>query len=163
MRRFVASALAAAAIGLIGIAPAWPQRLPVPVPIPTPIPTPTPTPPPTPTPTPTDSAPSTATRLMTPLAFYVAGGIVCSAVSPIIGTIILGREMTGAEVGRSTLNCFLGPVGWVIGPMLFPDIPVAGNTPPPRRPPARTAQTPRGGRGITIPPPGETRFVPDEV
>jgi subtilisin family serine protease len=106
---------------------------------------------------------TTGTRLLTPLAFYAAGGIVCSAVSPMIGTVILGREMTGAEVGRSTLNCFLGPVGWVVGPMLFPDVPLVSNTPPPRGPPSRTAQPSRGSRSINIPPPGETRFVPDEV
>ena len=106
---------------------------------------------------------TTGTSLLTPLAFYAAGGIVCSAVSPMIGTVILGREMTGAEVGRSTLNCFLGPVGWVVGPMLFPDVPLVTNTPPPRGPPSRTAQPSRGGRSINIPPPGETRFVPDEV
>ena len=106
---------------------------------------------------------TTGTRLLTPLAFYAAGGIVCSAVSPMIGTVILGREMTGAEVGRSTLNCFLGPVGWVVGPMLFPDVPVVTKAQPPRGPPSRTAQPSRGSRSINIPPPGETRFVPDEV
>jgi hypothetical protein len=25
------------------------------------------------------------------------------------------------EVDRMTLSCFLGPLGWVLGPALFPD------------------------------------------
>jgi subtilisin family serine protease len=141
MRRTVAIAVIAVAIGLASLTPALSQGA-----------GPGPTPP-----------QITTTRVFTPLAFYAAGGIVCAAVSPMIGTVLLGREMTGPEVGRSTLNCFLGPIGWVIGPALFPDIPVATNTPPPRQPPARTAQPSRGGRTINIPPPGEPRLVPDEV
>jgi subtilisin family serine protease len=106
---------------------------------------------------------ATTTRVITPLGWYVMGGIACAAVSPMIGTVVLGREMTAAEVGRSTLNCFLGPVGWIVGPALFPDAPVVSNAPPPR-PPGRGTTTPSGrGGGITIPPPGETRFVPSEV
>lgn len=101
--------------------------------------------------------------LITPLGWYAMGGIACAAISPMIGTVVLGREMTAAEVGRSTLNCFLGPIGWIIGPSLFPDVPVAANTPPTRPPPPRNARPSRGGRNISIPPPGETRFVPNEV
>jgi subtilisin family serine protease len=78
-------------------------------------------------------------------------------VSPILGTIILRREMTGAEVGRSTFNCFLGPVGWILGPALFPDGITAVN-PPPRR-----GVGPARGHNISIPPRGETRFVRNEV
>ncbi len=113
-----------------------------------------------------NTPPPVTTRTITPLGWYVMGGVACSAATPIIGTIILGREMTAAEVGRSTLGCFLGPVGWVIGPMLFPDVVVttATGTPP------RGPQTPRsarqpGGRGntISIPPPGEVRFVRNEI
>ena len=145
MRRILAIAVVAIAIGLGGLAPAWAQfrgggggggNTPF--------------------------VPST-TRLITPLGWYAMGGIACAAISPMIGTVVLGREMTAAEVGRSTLNCFLGPIGWIIGPSLFPDIPVAGNTPPPRPPSSRNATPSRGGRNIGIPPPGETRFVPDEV
>jgi len=146
MRRLLAKAMVAFALALGFATPGWSQA------------------PPPPPPVTTTTTSITTTRVLTPLAWYAAGGIVCAAVSPMVGTVLLGREMTGPEVGRSTLNCFLGPVGWVVGPMLFPDIPVATNTPPPpRQPPARTTQPPRGGRGISIPPPGETRFVPDEV
>lgn len=99
---------------------------------------------------------------ITPLGWYVMGGIMCSAAVPIAGTIILGREMTAAEVGRSTLGCFLGPVGWVLGPVLFPDVVPAATTPPHGpQPPRGTRQA--GSRNISIPPPGEMRFVRDEV
>jgi len=147
MRRLVAKAMLALALALGCATPGLAQA------------------PPPPPPVTTTTTSVTTTHVLTPLAWYAAGGLVCAAVSPMIGTAILGREMTGPEVGRSTLNCFLGPVGWAVGPMLFPDIPVATNTPPPRGPPARTAQSQssRGGRSINVPPPGETRFVPDEV
>ncbi len=95
---------------------------------------------------------------VTPLGFYVGGGLICSAVAPMVGTAILGREMTAAEVGRSTLGCFLGPVGWWLGPVLFPDMVVAGRT----RPHANPLRQGRG-RNVNPPPPGETRFVPNEV
>ena len=96
---------------------------------------------------------------MTPLSMYVAGGMVCSAVSPMVGTIILGREMTLPEVYRSTMNCFLGPVGWVLGPYLFPDVVALPGTPktaPGARPPSQ-------GRNISLPPPGEIHFVRNEI
>jgi subtilisin family serine protease len=115
---------------------------------------------PGPTPTPTRTIPTT-TSSIPPLGIYVMGGIACSAASPIIGTILLGREMTAAEVGRSTLGCFLGPVGWVLGPMLFPDVPV---TTPPRGPAQPRGTQQAGGRNsVSIPPAGEVRFVRNEV
>lgn len=115
-----------------------------------------------PTPTPTPEIVTRATQL-TPLSIYVISSIGCAAASPIIGTMLLGREMTAAEVGRSTMNCALGPVGWVIGPMLFPDVPVVTATPPqgPRTP--RGAGQSGGRSGFSIPPPGEIRFVRNEV
>ena len=112
-------------------------------------------PPPTPTP-----AVTVSRAAITPLGIYALGGIGCAAASPIIGTIVLKRELTGTEVRRSTLNCFLGPVGWVVGPVLFPGEAVAVE--PPRTPTRRGAGKARG-RNIAIPPPGETRFVPDEI
>jgi subtilisin family serine protease len=105
---------------------------------------------------------------ITPLGGYLMGGIACAAVAPMIGTVILGREMTASEVGQSTLGCFLGPIGWLLAPTLFP--PEAGtvgngnnaNKPPPRKP--RSPRTHIGqARNINVPPLGETRFVPDEV
>lgn len=111
-------------------------------------------------PTPTRTIPTT-TASVPPLGIYVMGGIACSAASPIIGTMLLGREMTAAEVGRSTLGCFLGPVGWVLGPMMFPDVVV---TTPPRGPvPPRGTQQAGGRNNVSIPPAGEIRFVRNEV
>lgn len=95
---------------------------------------------------------------MTPLAGYVAGGIACSAVSPMIGTAILGREMTLPEVYRSTLNCFAGPVGWVLGPYLFPDSMIATQ----QANPARSVGQARG-RNIRLPPVGEIHFLRNEI
>jgi hypothetical protein len=94
---------------------------------------------------------------ITPLGWYAMGSVFCAAAAPIIGTAVLGREMTANEVGRSTLTCFLGPVGWWLAGELFP-VRVSARNPPPRRI-VRHAR----GRNISIPPPGETRFVRNEV
>src|SRR5450631_2194709 len=99
-----------------------------------------------------------ATRVVpTPLAWYGIGSIACAAVSPMIATVVLGRELTASEGGRMALSCFLGPVGWLLGPVLFPD-PIVTTIPPPQNlpPPPGTRQA--RGRHIDIPPPGETRF-----
>src|ERR1700693_4091025 len=57
----------------------------------------------------------------TPLGWYGIGSVACAAVSPMIATVVLGRELTATEGGRMALSCFLGPVGWLLGPQLFPD------------------------------------------
>jgi subtilisin family serine protease len=108
----------------------------------------------TPPPTPTHVIP-------TPLGWYVMGGIACAAVSPIIATVVLGRELTATEGGRMALSCFLGPVGWLLGPVLFPDPTVTPNPPPQNPPPGGTRKA--RGRHIDIPPRGVTSFVPNEV
>jgi subtilisin family serine protease len=146
MRRRLAAFIVGVAIGVAGLSPAAAQVAPPPVVVP-----------------PGSRGLPPPPSLITPLGWYAMGGIACAAISPMIGTVVLGREMTAAEVGRSTLNCFLGPIGWIIGPSLFPDVPAAANTPPIRTPPPRSAPPSRGGRNISIPPPGETRFVPNEV
>src|ERR1039458_10245482 len=79
---------------------------------------------------PNPNVPITSRCPLTPLGWYGFGSIACAAVSPMIGTIVLGREMTLSEVNRMALSCFLGPVGWLLGPLLFPD-PVVTATPPP--------------------------------
>src|ERR1017187_6669107 len=96
--------------------------------------------------------------VITPLGWYAMGGIACAAVSPMIGTLVLGRELTVTEVDRMALSCFLGPVGWLLGPVLFP-APIATLTPPPQNlpPPHGTRQA--RGRHIDIPPRGVTSFV----
>ena len=95
--------------------------------------------------------------------WYGVGSIGCAAVSPMIGTLMLNRELTIPEVDRMTLNCFLGPVGWLLGPVLFPDVVVTAiPPPPPENPPPRGTRQVRG-RHIDIPPRGVTAFVPNEV
>jgi hypothetical protein len=120
------------------------------------------TPPPavTPTPNATPNTVVTTTRPIPPLIWYGFGAIGCAAVSPMIGTVVLGREMTLTEVGRMSLSCFLGPVGWVLGPVIFPN-PVVTPTLPPQNP----SQGPRqaNNRHIDIPRRGVTSFVPNEI
>src|ERR1700704_3469669 len=55
-----------------------------------------------------------------PLGWYAIGSIACAAISPMIGTVMLGRELTIGEAYHSTLGCMLGPVGWLIADSLFP-------------------------------------------
>ena len=93
----------------------------------------------------------------TPLVWYGIGSIACAAVAPMIATVVLGRELTATEGGRMALSCFLGPVGWLLGPVLFPD-PIVMMIPPPQNlPPRGTRQA--HGRHIDIPPRGVTSFV----
>jgi hypothetical protein len=42
--------------------------------------------------------------VITPLGWYAMGGIACAAVSPMIGTLVLGRELTVTEVDRMALS-----------------------------------------------------------
>jgi hypothetical protein len=102
----------------------------------------------------------------TPLGGYVFGSVFVAAAAPIIGTIVLGRELTPSEVWHSTLTAFLGPVGWVVADQLYP-------------PGTAVSITTQGGRGrggtatsganntynnnISVPPPGAADFVPDEI
>src|ERR1039458_2453900 len=93
----------------------------------------------------------------TPLVWYGIGSIACAAVSPMIGTLVLGRELTVTEVDRMVLSCFLGPVGWLLRPVPV-HAPIVTTTPPPQNPPPHGTRQARG-RHIDIPPRGETRFV----
>jgi hypothetical protein len=97
-----------------------------------------------------------------PFGWYVGGSIVCAAAAPIIGTIVLNREMTANEVYRSTLTCFLGPAGWLLANALLPPETIGTGQPRgPRHPPRHARQA--SGRNISIPPAGATNFVLDEV
>src|SRR5512139_1184764 len=51
---------------------------------------------------------------ITPLGWFVIGSVGCMAVSPMIATAILGRELTLNEAYRSTFGCVLGPAGWLL-------------------------------------------------
>ena len=111
-------------------------------------------------PPPPPNIPVTTTRPIPPLVWYGFGAIGCAAVSPIIGTVILGRELTQTEVGRMSLTCFLGPLGWVLGPVIFPDPVVTLPTPPQNPPPRGPRQA--NNRHIDIPGRG-VAFVPNEI
>jgi len=101
------------------------------------------------------------TRPLTPLAWYGVGSVACAVASPMIGTLVAGRELTVTEVDRMALSCFLGPIGWVLGPVLFPE-PVVTLNPPSGNPPPHGPR-PTRARHLDIPGRGETAFVPDEV
>jgi subtilisin family serine protease len=101
---------------------------------------------------------------ITPLGWFVIGSVGCAAVSPMIGTVILGRELTLNEAYRSTLGCFLGPIGWLLADALVPptittQIQTQTQT---SKPPPRQQRTGRG-RNFKIPPQGETRFIGNEI
>jgi hypothetical protein len=103
---------------------------------------------------------------ITPLGWFVLGSVGCAAVSPMIATVILGRELTLNEAYRSTLGCFLGPVGWLLADALAPptiatQIQTQSQTQT-SKPPPRQQRTGRG-RNFKIPPQGETRFVGNEI
>jgi len=99
---------------------------------------------------------------ITPLGGYVIGSIAVAAVAPIIGTIVLQRELTYSEVYHTTLSAFLGPVGWWIADRLFPP---GKSGPNGRGPQQHTPQQGNqgGGRNITIPAAGVTDYAVDEV
>ena len=159
MRRAALVAILAIATTLGLRAPAAAQTAPVTV-ITVTVPPPTVAPNPPPTQSPMQQATAVAGHGITPLGWYVMGSIACAAVSPMIQTVVLGRELTMNEAYRSTFGCVLGPLGWIIADALAPPTKVAPPSGPPRhQPPPRPAR----GRSISIPPPGATGFVPDEV
>ena len=94
---------------------------------------------------------------ITPLGWYVMGSVAVAAVSPMIASAILGRELTLSEAYHVILGSTLGPVGWLLADALAP--PATTGNQPPRRNPQRVSR----GRHFNIPPAGETRFVVNEV
>ena len=142
MRRIAAAAVVLIAVVLGGHAPAWGQAN-------------------------NPRVPLIATRVgggggLTPLGWYAGGSIFCAAAAPIIGTIVLNREMTANEVYHTTLGCFLGPVGWLLADQLFPiEVVTHGHAGGLRQPPRRTRRA--DDRDISIPSIGKTDFVPNEV
>ena len=95
---------------------------------------------------------------VTPLGWYVMGSVAVAAVSPMIASAILGRELTLSEAYHVILGSTLGPVGLLLADALAPPT-VTGNQPPPTRSPQRLTR----GRHFNIPPAGETRFVANEI
>jgi hypothetical protein len=91
-----------------------------------------------------------------PFGWYVMGAV---AVSPMIATVVLGRELTLSEAYHTTLGCMLGPVGWLLVDAMFPPTVTGPKTGTPSGKSGRVVR----GRHFNIPAAGETRFVPNEV
>src|SRR5262249_44233454 len=104
---------------------------------------------------------------ITPLGGYVIGSIACAAVSPMIYTVILGRELTISEAYHTTLGCMLGPLGWLLADAMFPPTVAVTSTNPNNTPPREPRKPKRVASGrnnnINIPPSGETRFITNEI
>ena len=96
-----------------------------------------------------------------PLGFFVMGTVAVAAISPMIASAILGRELTIGEAYHVILGSTLGPVGWLLADALYPPT-VAVQTNPPGKPPRKSTRV-SNGRHINIPPSGETSFVANEV
>jgi subtilisin family serine protease len=103
---------------------------------------------------------------ITALGGFVLGSVGVAAVAPIVGTVVLGRELTFNEAYRLTFSSFLGPLGWVIADQLAPPGRDGGvGNPGGQQNPQRGPRGPRNNppaRNINIPPPGAP-FVVDEV
>jgi subtilisin family serine protease len=105
---------------------------------------------------------------ITPLGGFIIGSIACAAVSPMIATVVLGRELTIAEAYHLTLGCMPGPVGWLLADAIFPPTATVTTTTgsdhqPPREPRKPKRVTSGRNNNINIPPSGETRFITNEV
>ena len=113
--------------------------------------------------TPNGRVPPVVTRghVITPLGWYVMGSIACAAISPMIATVVLGRELTLSEAYHTALGCMLGPVGWLLADAMFPPGVTGPNTQPGTSP--RKPRKVVRGRHFNIPPASETRFVNNEV
>src|SRR5689334_796429 len=98
---------------------------------------------------------------ITPLGWFVIGSIGCAAVSPMIGTMILGRELTISEATHTTLGCMLGPVGWLLADAMYPPT-LTGLTGQPKTPQHKAGKTSRG-RQFNIPQNGALTYVGNEV
>ncbi len=99
-----------------------------------------------------------------PLGIYAIGSIGLGAAAPIVGTIILNRELTPSEVWHMELGIFLGPVGWLLADKLFP--PGAGSSPgavPPGGTPPPGAGQGGGNSNVNFPRAGQPFFVPNEI
>ncbi|MGB6349731.1 MAG: S8 family serine peptidase [Pseudolabrys sp.] len=101
------------------------------------------------------------TAVIPPLGFFVMGTVAVAAISPMIASAILGRELTIGEAYHVILGSTLGPVGWLVADALFPPT-VSVQTSPPGKPPRKPTRV-SSGRHINIPPSGETSFAVNEV
>ncbi len=96
-----------------------------------------------------------------PLGFFVMGTVAVAAISPMIASAILGRELTIGEAYHVILGSTLGPVGWLLAELIYPST-VSVQTNSPGKPPQKPTRV-SNGRHINIPPSGATSFVANEV
>ena len=102
-------------------------------------------------------APAAVHSGIPPVGFYAMGTIGAAAIAPMIGTIVLGRELTTSELWHIEFSVFLGPAGWLLADQIFP--PGRGGPPGP---------APPGGQGgansnVNFPRAGQPFFVPNEI
>jgi hypothetical protein len=97
---------------------------------------------------------ATIFHILPPAGFFAMTAIGAAAIAPMVGTIVLGRELTISEFWHIELNLFLGPPGSMLADRMFPP----GQGGPPGTPPGQ------GGNGnVHFPRPGEIHFLPNEV
>ena len=96
-----------------------------------------------------------------PVGLYAGVTLGLMAIGPIVGTIVLNRELTLEEVWRMELGFALGPVGWLLANQMFPPN-GAPSAPGPGQGPA-PGQGNNNINNINLPPPGQFFFVPNEI
>src|SRR5665213_1722993 len=89
-------------------------------------------------------------------AATAVGAFGVAVVAPMVATIVLGHELSPAELWHIELGALLGPVGSLLADQIFP--PHHGGTPE-HSPPNRGGN----GNNINFPQPGQFFFVPNEV
>lgn len=57
---------------------------------------------------------------ISPLQTYAIGAFGIAVVAPMVGTIVLGHELSSAEFWHIELGAVLGPVGWLLADQMFP-------------------------------------------
>src|SRR5258708_16852683 len=70
-----------------------------------------------------------------PLGFFVIGTVAVAAISPMIASAILGRELTIGEPYHVILGSTLGPVAWLLADALYPPTVPVHTNPPANTPP----------------------------
>ena len=93
--------------------------------------------------------------VFTPLGFSTVTAIGVAAVAPMIGTIVLGHELSPSEFWHMELTLFFGPFGPMLADRMFP--PGQNGGPPGPGNPGQGPPT-----NINLPPPGAP-FVPNEI
>jgi len=110
--------------------------------------------------------PETGARPGIPILGGLAlGSVGCAAAAPILGTILLCRELTMNEAYRSSFGCILGPFGWIIADALVPPTTFTPPTTTTNQPPPPRQNAPQQGQrggNVSMPSPGAA-FVVNEI